>query len=166
MDLKKTAFIVIIVSLLLAVLIAGNYLSLSGGMPAPQQNNKTVVDLSGRTVSVPVTVNRVACLVGPSYEKVFLLGESSKMAVVAPNALTMPWAVRVIPNLTKIPVMTSNQDPNIEELMKQNVDVVFFWDYPKPLDKMTGSGIPVVVTQLTLAGSQQPQRQPTSSGIP
>jgi iron complex transport system substrate-binding protein len=157
MDLKKTGRAVLVIVLLLAVLAAGYYVAISSGrVSATVQKNKTVTDLDGRTVQIPITVDRVACFVGPSYEKVILLGEGNKIAVAAPFAKTMPWAVKVFPNLTKIPTMASYQDPNIEELMKQNVDVVFFWDYSKPLEKMTGSGIPVVVTQLTLSPSQRP----------
>jgi iron complex transport system substrate-binding protein len=166
MDPQKTRFAVVAVVLLFVILTAG-CTTTSGGAPAPVdqtkqvtdliQKNTTVVDLSGRTVEVPASVNHVACLVGPSYEKVSMLGESDKMALVSPNAVTMPWAMKVIPNLKNVPVMTSNQDPNLEELMKQKVDVVFFWDYPKPLEKITSSGIPVVVTQLTLSGSQRPE---------
>jgi iron complex transport system substrate-binding protein len=167
MDLKKTEITVLAVVLLILMLAAANCVTTSGGAPAPAGQpkqvldlalkNKTITDLSGRTVEIPAPVNHVACLVGPGYEKVALLGELDKVALVSPNSKTMPWAVQVFPNLKNIPVMTSNQDPNLEELMKQKVDVVFFWDYPKPLEKMTVSGIPVVVTQLTLSESQRPK---------
>ena len=109
--------------------------------------NHTITDLAGRSVDIPSDVQHVAALVGPSYEKIFLLGSADKISVMPPFSKQMPWAAKIIPNLNKIPSMASFQDPNVEELMKQKIDVVFFWDYPKPLDKMTESGIPVVVTQ-------------------
>jgi len=109
--------------------------------------NHTITDLAGRTVDISSDVQHVAALVGPSYEKIFLLGSADKISVMPPFPKQMPWAAKIIPNLNKIPTMASFQDPNVEELMKQKIDVVFFWDYPKPLDKMAESGIPVVVTQ-------------------
>ncbi len=109
--------------------------------------NHTITDLAGRSVDIPSDVQHVAALVGPSYEKIFLLGSADKISVMPPFPKQMPWAAKIIPNLNKIPSMASFQDPNVEELMKQKIDVVFFWDYPKPLEKMAESGIPVVVTQ-------------------
>ena len=118
------------------------------------QTNNSITDLAGRTVDISPDVHRVAALVGPSYEKVFLLGGLDKMALIPPFPQQMPWAVKVIPNLTGIPSMASFQDPSIEELMNQKIDLVFFWDYPKPLDKMTEAGIPVLVTQPTTASAE------------
>ncbi|MFH0967996.1 MAG: ABC transporter substrate-binding protein [Methanobacteriota archaeon] len=116
--------------------------------------NQTITDLAGRTVDIPSDVQQVAALVGPSYEKVFLLGAQDKMALIPPFPKQMPWAAKVISNLKDISSMTSFQDPNIEELMNQKIDVVFFWDYPKPLQKMIDTGIPVVITQPTTTESQ------------
>jgi iron complex transport system substrate-binding protein len=156
MDTKKTLMLVAVAVLIIAVIAGGYYVSRLPVIAPSAAQNHTVTDLSGRTTVLPVTVNRVACLVGPSYEKVFLLGERNKIAIVPPFVKQMPWAVRVIPNLSTIPDMASYQDPNLEELMARKVDVVFFWDYPKPLEKMVSSGIPVVVTQQSLSAEQRP----------
>jgi iron complex transport system substrate-binding protein len=121
---------------------------------ADTRTNQTITDLSGRSIDIPSDVERVAALVGPSYEKIFLLGAQDKMAMIPPFPKQMPWAAKVIPNLNKIPSMASFQDPNIEELMNQKIDLVFFWDYPKPLQKMADAGIPVVITQPTTTEGQ------------
>ena len=123
-------------------------------LTADNQTNKTVTDLAGRTVEIPTDVQRVAALVGPSYEKIFLLGAQDKIAMIPPFPKQIPWAEKIIPHLNDIPSMTSYQDPNIEELMNKKIDVVFFWDYPKPLQKMTDAGIPVVFTQPTTTEGQ------------
>jgi iron complex transport system substrate-binding protein len=145
MNLQKLGLIIGIILLLGAI---------SPAFAAESGANQTITDLAGRTVEIPSDVQHVAALVGPSYEKIFLLGSMDKVVLMPPFPKQMPWAAKVIPNLSGIPAMTSFQDPNIEELMKQNVDVVFFWDYPKPLDKMTETGIPVVVTQPTTTTAQ------------
>ena len=104
--------------------------------------NKTVTDLGGRNVTMPYNVTRVAALVGPSYEKIFLLGGTDKIALMMPQ--TGAWALRTNPNVTKIPTTSSFQNPNVEDLLSRNIQVVFFWDYADPLASMTKAGIPVV----------------------
>ncbi len=106
----------------------------------------TVTDLAGKTVEIPADVKHVACISGPSYEKTFLVGGSDKIAMITPFVLGMPWAVQIIPNLKKIAVQTTELDPNIEELMNANIDLVFFWDYEKPIEKMNEVGIPALTT--------------------
>ncbi len=154
---SKNAWIILALVILIGVGITGGYvLSQKQGKLTSGAHNHTVTDLSGRVVFVPVTTDRVACLVGPSYEKVFLLGERKRIAVVPPFVKQMPWAVKVIPNLSSVPDMASYQDPNLEDLMSRKVDVVFFWDYTKPVEKMVSTGIPVVVTQLSGTAEQRP----------
>ncbi|HMB30686.1 MAG TPA: hypothetical protein VKN82_02555, partial [Desulfohalobiaceae bacterium] len=38
------------------------------------QETRTVTDMAGRKVEIPKKVKRVACLPGPTYELVFMLG--------------------------------------------------------------------------------------------
>lgn len=59
-------------------------------LTADNQTNKTVTDLAGRTVEIPTDVQCVAALVGPSYEKIFLLGAQDKIALIPPFPKQMP----------------------------------------------------------------------------
>jgi iron complex transport system substrate-binding protein len=106
----------------------------------------TVTDLAGRTVQIPTDVHAIACIAGPSYERVFLVGGASKIALITPFVKGMPWAMKVIPGLSDKPTLLSEQDPNVEDLLKRNISLAFFWDYQKPIDKMTAAGIPVIVS--------------------
>lgn len=114
--------------------------------PAPAAN-RTVTDIAGRPVTLPANVTKAAALVGPSYEKILLLGATDRIALRMP--MTDAWALKVDPMLKGYPTTASYSDPNIEELLSRGIQVVFFWDYPQPLAKMNEAGIPVVVTQLS-----------------
>lgn len=114
---------------------------------AEQNQTTTVTDLAGRTVTVPADIDNVAALVGPGYEKIFLLGGIEKASIIPSFAQQMPWAMKIIPGLGSIQATNNPQDPSIEELVKLGADVVFFWDTEKPLAMMTQAGLPVVVTQ-------------------
>ncbi|HWQ66479.1 MAG TPA: ABC transporter substrate-binding protein [Methanospirillum sp.] len=136
--------------ILLVTLLIFVTASISVGL-ADQTDNQsgkmiTVTDLAGKTVEIPSDVKHVACISGPSLEKTYLVGGSDKIAMITPFVLGMPWAVQIIPDLKKMAVQTTELDPNIEELMKANIDLVFFWDYDKPIEKMNEVGIPVLTT--------------------
>ncbi|MDR3161991.1 MAG: ABC transporter substrate-binding protein [Spirochaetaceae bacterium] len=109
----------------------------------------TVTDLAGRTVTVPSRPSRIAPLVGPGFEKIILLGAVDKVAITGNRNATSSWSVVVAPSFKDKPVTENATDPNIEELIRLGVDVVFYWDsYPQVIDRLDQAGIPVVVTQL------------------
>jgi len=122
-------------------------LSATTAVYAEQNQTVSVTDLAGRTVEIPSDVHRVASLVGPGFEKVFLLGAMDKVAILSSFAKQRPWAKKIIPGVSDITAVDSANNPNIEELINQKVDLVFFWDYEKPIEKMADVGIPVLVTQ-------------------
>jgi iron complex transport system substrate-binding protein len=123
-------------------------LCLSAAAGAQGRAARSVVDMAGRTVALPEKVERVACISGPSYEKVFLLGAGRKIAAKNPGASSGGWAAATNPGHKDIAVIQNPKDPNIEELLKAKVDVVFYWDYPEPLAKLEKAGLTVVVTQV------------------
>jgi iron complex transport system substrate-binding protein len=117
---------------------------------------KLIHDLVDRSVVVPSNVNRVGALVGPGYEKVLLLGGVNKM--VCCGVTPMPWAKKFFPSLAQLAGTKNPQSPNIEELLKQDLDVVFFWEIPDVISQITRAGIPVVVTQLGSTTGPQTQQ--------
>jgi iron complex transport system substrate-binding protein len=136
---------------ILAILIV---MSATSAVYAEQGQTISVTDLAGRTVDVPANVSHVASLVGPGYEKIFLLGAMDKVAVVASSVKQNPWVQKIIPGVSNIQGIASANDPNVEELANQKVDLVFFWDYEKPMQKMADAGIPVLITQPTKAEAE------------
>lgn len=112
-----------------------------------QSNTKIVTDMAGRKVTVPKDPKRVATFVGPGYEKVILLGETDK--IVLTGFKNKGWASVVAPQLKNIQNVKSAREPNMEELLNKDVQVVFYWDTKDQIKKMESSGIPVVATQVS-----------------
>jgi len=100
----------------------------------------TITDVKGRQVEIPRTVERVACLTGACYEKVFLLGQADKIAARA--ATYPPWMFQTNPNAKTIPTFSA---PNTEDLMSRRVEVAFAFDRPQQLDALAAAGIAAVV---------------------
>lgn len=136
---------VLVVFMILSAFINGCSQKKAATTNNESPTKRVVTDLSNRKVDVPNKINRVASLVGPSYEKLMLLGQADKIALSMP--ISSKWAAKVYPDIKKVPTTPSFADPNVEDLISKKVDVVFFWDTPKPLNKMTSSSIPVIVTQ-------------------
>jgi len=107
---------------------------------------RTVTDMAGRVVALPAQVRRIGCLEVLCYEKLFLLGASDRIAMmVQTNA---PWMEATNPAMRKIQKIGS--EPNVEELLREKVDVVFrTFGYPAPakIDLLARMGIPIVVSQ-------------------
>lgn len=133
----------------LVILFSLSLTACSAETPTPA--TRTVTDLIGRTVEVPDKVEKVATLVGPSYDKLFMLGEKDKVAMVGFEQ--SPWAHHLNPELDNIPAATNAKSPNIEELIKLDIDVVFTWDTAEPLEAMSNAGIPALAA---LASSTAP----------
>lgn len=110
---------------------------------------RTVTDLVDREVEIPAEVERVAALCGPSYDKVFMLGEKEKVVMVGfPQG---PWAELLNPDLKEIAIASNPKAPNIEELLELDVDVVFTWGDPDELlMSKENAGIPAVASINTI----------------
>lgn len=115
------------------------------------QGTRPITDRIGRTVKVPLEPKRIACFLGPSYEKVFLLGSGDKVAVM--SIRQSPWAQKLNPNLKKVPLMPSYSDPDVERILELGIDLVFYWQWPQQTEKMLAAGIPVVCP---LSGDKKP----------
>jgi iron complex transport system substrate-binding protein len=115
------------------------------------QETRSVTDRIGRMVKVPLEPKRIACFFGPSYEKVFLLDSANKVAVM--SIRQPPWAQKLNPNLKKIPLMPSYSDPDVERILEFGIDLVFYWQFPQQIEKMSAAGIPVVCS---LSGDNKP----------
>lgn len=121
-----------------------------GGCDAPQRplptDGRRVVDMAGQEVRIPEKVERIGCLEVLCYEKLFLLGASDRIVMmIRTNA---PWMRQTNPAVERIQQLAS--DPPVEELLRQQVDVVFrTYGYPEAgkVEKLARLGIPVLVSQ-------------------
>lgn len=120
---------------------------LSSTTGEPTKTVTTITDLAGRSVALNMPVARVVALAGPSYEKVFLLGQQDRLVGAHYSMVTRSWVVKTNPNIASVVGIQNPSDPNVEDLLAMGVDCLFFWDYDMPLANLTGAGIPVVVVQ-------------------
>jgi iron complex transport system substrate-binding protein len=111
---------------------------------ARQGTGKEVTDMSGRKVMIPENIHKVACLEVLGYEKLFLLGQSDKIAVM--YSTSAPWMEKTNPKVRDIPKFAG--EPNFEELLNKKIDLAFFRYNPdKTLAKLADLGIPGIVSQ-------------------
>jgi len=103
---------------------------------------KTVTTPDGGTAQVPVDPKRIACFYGPSYEKVFLLGMGDRVAAM--SIAQTPWAHKLNPDLKKVAVMPSYDNPDVERILEMGIDLVFYWPMPGQMRKMAMAGITAV----------------------
>lgn len=151
---KIISIYAIIAILMLAVVAVGDV--------AQQATTATptvqITDIVGRTVEIPANVTRVAALTGYDYERLIILNQTDKISAMYPVSSSLPWALKVAPQLKAIPTIASMQDPNIEDLLRKKVQVVISLYFKGAIDKMTAVNIPVVVTQFAASSG--------NSGLP
>lgn len=125
------------------------WLSAAGEAGRPGQGKanppvRTVTDLIGREVTIPDRVRRVACLDVLGYQKLLMLGEVDKAALI--YFTDAPWMAITNPKLGRI--ASTVGEPSLETLLMDKVDVAFFaYDIGRMAKKLASVGIPGVVSQ-------------------
>lgn len=109
---------------------------------------RTVTDLSDFEVTIESQPQRVAALLGNSFEHVFFLGAADRVSCKM-NMGTNAWMSVVNPDFDSYDIeefeAESCRNPNVEELISLGVDVVFYWaDLAEQKQSMQDSGITVV----------------------
>jgi iron complex transport system substrate-binding protein len=107
----------------------------------------TLTDLAGRKVELAAPIKSGVAIAGPSYEKIFMLGQATKLSGVHFVMIDRPWVVETNPAVSRCTAIESPAEPNIEGLVALGADAVFFWDYEEPLAAMEQAGLPVIVVQ-------------------
>ena len=111
---------------------------------------RTVTDMTGRKVEVPQEVSRVACLPGPTYELVFMLGGKDQIAVVRQDHKEYPLAVLTNPAVKDYSSSITQVGPrtriNVEEFLQADLDVVIYYNVPSAVEMLEEAGIPVICT--------------------
>jgi iron complex transport system substrate-binding protein len=118
---------------------------LSGGSKALADDDayRTITDRSGRQVRIPQNPRHIACLFGPSYEKMLALGARDRISMVA--NVTLPWNFVINPGLVGIPVLNHYGSPDVEALLKNSTDLVIYHPFAKQIERLSAAGLPVVV---------------------
>ncbi|KLU59086.1 corrinoid ABC transporter substrate-binding protein [Peptococcaceae bacterium CEB3] len=146
------------VALLLLVILLLVMTALSGCGAAPPKSaspaSHTITDMAGQKVTLPLKIKRVAT-VGPVPVLngfVFAFGEQKKIVNGLPLfARSKRWKYQTVfaPQMATEPTMQgANNQPNIEELLKINPDVVLTMDQ-RSAETIRKSGIPAVYLSWT-----------------
>jgi iron complex transport system substrate-binding protein len=109
------------------------------------ESMRTITDRMGRIVKIPVNPQRIACFLGPSYEKVLLLGAADRVVMTAIDQ--PPWSYKIRPAVKKNSLMdlqVSYSDPDVERLLEAGIDLVFYWPWPRQTEKMSAAGVSVI----------------------
>ena len=104
---------------------------------------RTITDRAGRTVRIPETPRHIACLFGPSYEKLLAFGAADRVAMV--TNLSLPWNHILDPGLSDRPTLAHYGSPDVEALLRLKTDLIIYHPFAKQIDRMTAVGLPVVV---------------------
>jgi iron complex transport system substrate-binding protein len=119
---------------------------------APASAKRTVTDMGGRTVTVPAEVKKVVTLgsVPVLNSFIFAIGDGNTIVNGLPPFAKNPrykYEDVFSPGISNRPQMQgSNNDPNIEEILKAAPDVVFTLDPPR-VDSLEKAGLNVVLLQ-------------------
>ncbi|AEF85396.1 iron(III) dicitrate transport ATP-binding protein FecE [Treponema primitia ZAS-2] len=121
---------------------------------AQPASGSTITDLAGRQLTLKTPVNKVVALAGPSYEKVFLLGQASRLVGAHFYMVDRPWVIATNPGIAKVTPVRSPAEPNVEALLALGTDCVLFWDYADALKNLENAGLPTVVVQQSVGNPQ------------
>jgi iron complex transport system substrate-binding protein len=115
---------------------------------APAPTTRTVVDLAGRTVTLPAHVDRVGTNYPAVNQIVYMLGGADRLVATSQGtAAQFPFFESLYPRLKDIPTPfgAATTDVNIEALVTTKPQVVFVSSNTAMVAKMESVGIPVVV---------------------
>ncbi len=147
---KKVVLLIIGIALVLVFCAAGYTVYASNNPPVVAEKTRTVTDMMGRTVTIPSPVEKVVVIgsVPVQHTFIFALGKEETIANGLPDSFIRQgrWKYQYVfaPNIQDQPGMqSSTYEPNVEEILKADPDVVFTMD-PATVNTLEGSGLTVV----------------------
>lgn len=113
------------------------------------RETRSIVDMAGRNVTLPLTINRVSSN-GISLSSLLLaLGAAPQLTAISSHLQANDWFVRVYPGIRQVPVAFS-PELKVEELLAAKPDAVILWSNNEPVQqKIEAVGIPVVVVHFS-----------------
>lgn len=104
-----------------------------------------VVDMSGATVAVPTTLNKIVVLCqGGAVQEIAAMGFASKI-VAMPSQAQFPALLSIYPYLANVPTVGDFQNVNFEALLALNPDLVIAGaPYVSGYQDITNAGVPMI----------------------
>ena len=127
------------VSLALAFLLLLPCLSLAGcgrQEQGGQDDARVITDMAGRTVELPLEVERIACQSSTCEAVIISLGKATKLVGTTDYTDESSFAFQLFPELSQVTKLAD--DMSVEEMLEKDVQVVFVKDTNK-LDTVAGT---------------------------
>lgn len=112
------------------------------------EDTVTVTDFEGNEVTVTADARHIGALLGNSTGPLVFLGGGPRISLSF-SSYYEPWRDVIIPDYDSYGIQTieNARDPNIEDLVNSQIDVVFYWGgLEEQVRKMNDVGIPVIVS--------------------
>ena len=146
-----------IMAIMSTVLIVMQCIMLTGcstGWESSEENTtRTVVDMEGRSVEIPVQIERVACQSSTCEAVIISLGKASLLMGTTDYTEEDSFAYQLFPALSEVEKLAD--DMSVEEMLEKDVQVVFVKDTNK-IEKYEDAGLPVIYVDLdTVDGTKE-----------
>ena len=130
-----------------------------GSVMSAAASEKTIYDLDGDPISVPIDPERLAAVYGPSYEALVVLGQEDRIVVRADvQTENLPWAEVVFERITEIPALENvHSSVNVEELLTYKPDLVLAFSRPNELKQLAAADVSAVPGTTTQTLSEIPE---------
>jgi iron complex transport system substrate-binding protein len=109
------------------------------GAPLYAVDHKTITDMCGNKVEVPVNPQRIACMHCVSPEKIMTLGKGGSIMLMAKQS---PWAYRLYPEIQN--AHQANKDATPERMRDMKIDVVLYTPGMTKGEQYSAAGLPTV----------------------
>ncbi|NVN89088.1 MAG: ABC transporter substrate-binding protein [Desulfuromonadales bacterium] len=107
--------------------------------PVHAADFKIITDMDDRKIEVPVNPKKIVCQHGVSTEKIMILGKGASMTLMAMKP--SPWAYRLYPEIRNLPLVSAPYSGDVEQMLKQKVDLVLYSPQPEETKKYAAVGI-------------------------
>ncbi len=155
--MHRTRILIILTAFIFSLSLVSAQGQVEGSL-LPVQAERTVIDCFDRTVSLPETIDRVACLYAFSTHVMTMLGEDDKIVAVVEGSKRDMLLNEVSPYIGEAATPSDSGIINIEELLATDPDLVFLKGETALLAEETAKlelfGIPYVVIDFTTIAEQ------------
>jgi len=99
---------------------------------------RIVTDMDDNRVEVPVSPKRIACMHGPSSDRIIMLGKGDRIALMMkPSA----WAYKLYPEIRNVETSAPPFTGDVERLLRLKVDLALYSPFPGEAEKYKAAGI-------------------------
>ncbi|MNM14290.1 putative siderophore-binding lipoprotein YfiY precursor [compost metagenome] len=136
---------------IMLMLAACLLLAVSAGCGGSRAEQRTITNIKGQELKVPVEAKRITAVYGPSYEILVMLGAEDRIVACSDVQVdNFPWAQLIFKRMNTLPKLKNvHTAVNIEALLSYKPDLVL--GFPRPnesnkLDELKIDNVPGAVT--------------------